>query len=143
MYRFVGKGTPTVKSYSFIGVSKGELNNEIQFLYKKTPSIKPDSERFKFSMIHNYISLDTPESQQWNSDTVNFHFVLTNLDSIKVFYWSRFVSLQDNWDTKNCMLTLKEYKVLDEKSLTISKNKVLKMFEEQILSKLQGFVNSK
>jgi hypothetical protein len=139
-YRFVGKGSPVVKTYDFIGVSKLDLNNQIQSLYVKRPEIKPDSVKFKYSMIHNYINLDTPDSRKWNSDTVNFHFVLTNLDSVKVFFWTRFVGLQEDWNNKDCKLILKEYEILDENPKRINQSKVLKMFEEQILSKLPGFV---
>lgn len=140
-YRFVGKGSPVVKTYNFIGVSKLDLNNQIQSLYEKTPEIMPDSVKFKYSMIHNYNNLNTPESRKWNSDTVNFHFILKNTDSVKVFYWSRFVGLQEDWNAKYCMIILKEYKVLDENPKRINQSKALKMFEEQILTKLPGYVN--
>ncbi len=103
------------------------------------------SYKYKNDMIHNYIDTNTKESKEWNSDSVNFHFILKNRKKNDVLYWCIFAGRQERWNNDTCFVILKEYK-LNDSIFNITKYKSkdeiesdenILLFENEVISKIK------
>jgi len=145
MGSFTNNGIELLKVYEYNGKSKKDVNNAVKYLFIKYSEYIP-TKNYEQSMIHNYMDLSSIESRAWNADSVNFHFVLKNEEGKEIFYWTRFGGLQDNWLNDSCFLVLKSYQiekkeVIIKKDMDFKNDIYIKLFEKEILTKVQYFLD--
>jgi hypothetical protein len=153
MNKFVG-GTGKLKLYTYSEYTKKEFNDAVQCVYKNYSQYIPP-EKYKNTMIHFYSNLSSPESRRFNADTVQFHFYVKTITGDEILFWTAFVGLEENWNTLkyeygiSCELGLRGYEKNEEGLLihedfknekAIKKDPYIKLFETEILPKIQGYL---
>lgn len=140
---FTGGGDKIIKSYALKTNTKNETNNAIKCLfinhneYKVPDSVKPHL------LIHNYSDLSTLKSQEWNADSINFHFYVKK-ENKEYLFWTRFRGLADNWDVTQyeygtaCIISIKGITELNNHEY--KKRVAIKLFETEILPKIQEYL---
>lgn len=157
IFHLVG-GTGRLKTYTYKGYAKKEINAAIQCLFLKYPQYKPPI-KYRNTMIHYYSDLSTPESKSINADSVQFHFYINGDTTGEVLYWTAFTGCEKEWTNKSPELLaygyvneldLIGYKKNDGrmniqedfKKKTINSDIYVKQFELIILSKIKYFLEN-